>query len=199
MGKMVSAPVTFANFNEGHRGRTMALGEYVNGQLNPSASWDDLRWLRAKWPGSLLVKGVIDPESARRLVDEGVNAVIVSNHGGRQLDGAIPAIAALSEVVDAVAGRIPVLMDGGVRRGTDVIKAVALGASACLIGRPYLWGLAVDGEEGVSRVIELLHNEIDRDLALLGTPTIAEIHGRADRFLMDARSHVRSPGHREPE
>jgi L-lactate dehydrogenase (cytochrome)/(S)-mandelate dehydrogenase len=90
-------------------------------------------------------------------------------------------------------------MDGGVRRGTDVIKAVALGASACLIGRPYLWGLAVDGEEGVSRVIELLHNEIDRDLALLGTPTIAEIHGRADRFLMDARSHVRSPGHREPE
>ena len=132
------------------------------------------------------MKGVLDPIAAKRLADEGVDAVIVSNHGGRQLDGAIPAIAALPHVVNAVGGRIPVLMDGGVRRGSDVLKAVALGASACLFGRPYLWGLAVAGEEGVSRVIEILQTEIDRDLALLGTPTMAEIYGQADRLLMNS-------------
>ena len=194
MRKMAGAPVTFANVSDGHRGRTMALGAYVNSQLNPSASWDDLRWLREKWKGTLIIKGVLDPVSARRMVDEGVDAVIVSNHGGRQLDGAIPAIAALPDIVAAVSGRVPVLMDGGVRRGTDVLKAVALGASACLVGRPYLWGLAVAGEEGVSRVIELLRTEIDRDLALLGTPTIGEIRGRADRFLVDARALPRPTG-----
>ncbi len=186
MIKMAGAPVTFANVSDGHRGRTLALGAYVNSQLNPSASWDDLRWLREKWSGTLIVKGVLDPIAAKRLADEGVDAVIVSNHGGRQLDGAIPAIAALPHVVNAVGGRIPVLMDGGVRRGSDVLKAVALGASACLFGRPYLWGLAVAGEEGVSRVIEILQTEIDRDLALLGTPTMAEIYGQADRLLMNS-------------
>jgi isopentenyl diphosphate isomerase/L-lactate dehydrogenase-like FMN-dependent dehydrogenase len=192
MYQMARSPVTFANVSEGQRGRTMALGAYVNSQLNPSASWDDLKWLRSKWQGTLMVKGVIDSASARRLADEGVDAVIVSNHGGRQLDGAMPAIAALPEVAAAVAGRIPVLMDGGIRRGTDVLKAVALGATACLFGRPYLWGLAVGGEAGVSRVIEILRSEIDRDLALLGTPTLASIHGRADQFLW--RADRRSSG-----
>jgi L-lactate dehydrogenase (cytochrome) len=100
MIKMAGAPVTFANVSDGRKGRTMALGAYVNSQLNPSASWDDLRWLRSKWPGKLLVKGVLDAASARRLVDEGVDAVIVSNHGGRQLDSAVPALAALPDVVD---------------------------------------------------------------------------------------------------
>jgi isopentenyl diphosphate isomerase/L-lactate dehydrogenase-like FMN-dependent dehydrogenase len=194
MIKMAGAPVTFANVSDGRKGRTMALGAYVNSQLNPSASWDDLRWLRSKWPGKLLVKGVLDAASARRLVDEGVDAVIVSNHGGRQLDSAVPALAALPDVVDAVGGRIPVLMDGGIRRGTDVIKAVARGASACLVGRPYLWGLAVAGEEGVSQVIEVLQKEIDRDLALLGTPTITEVRGRAERFLVNARDYPSRPG-----
>jgi isopentenyl diphosphate isomerase/L-lactate dehydrogenase-like FMN-dependent dehydrogenase len=195
MLKMARAPVTFANVSEGQRGRTMALGAYVNSQLNPSASWDDLRWLRAAWPGTLVVKGVLDPTTAQRLADEGVDAVIVSNHGGRQLDGAIPAVAALPGVVEALGGRIPVLMDGGIRRGTDVIKAVALGASACLFGRPYLWGLAVGGGDGVSRVLEILSSEIDRDLALLGTPTLAEVHGRADAFLVAAHAE-RGPGPR---
>ena len=193
MIKMAGAPVTFANVSDGHRGQTMALGAYVNSQLNPSASWEDLRWLREKWTGTLIVKGILDPVSARRLVDEGVDAVIVSNHGGRQLDGAVPAILALSEIVEVVGGRVPVLMDGGVRRGTDVLKAVALGASACLFGRPYLWGLAVAGEQGAARVIELMMKEIDRDLALLGTPTIAEIHGQADRFLVNAVGRTQLP------
>jgi isopentenyl diphosphate isomerase/L-lactate dehydrogenase-like FMN-dependent dehydrogenase len=190
MIKMAGAPVTFANVSDGHKGRTMALGAYVNSQLNPSASWSDLRWLRSKWPGRLVVKGVLDPESARRLAEEGVDAVIVSNHGGRQLDGVVPAIIALPDIVDAVGGRIPVLMDGGIRRGTDVIKAVALGASACLIGRPYLWGLAVAGEEGVAGVIQILQSEIDRDLALLGTSSIAEVQGQATRFLVRGRSRT---------
>jgi isopentenyl diphosphate isomerase/L-lactate dehydrogenase-like FMN-dependent dehydrogenase len=187
MIKMAGAPVTFANVSDGHRGKTVALGAYVNSQLNPSASWDDLRWLREKWSGTLIVKGVLDPLSARRLVDEGVDAVVVSNHGGRQLDGALPAIIALPEIVEAVGARVPVLMDGGVRRGTDVIKAMALGAAACLVGRPYLWGLAVGGQEGASRVIDLMMKEIDRDLALLGTPSIGEIQGRAEHFLVPNR------------
>ena len=187
LAKMASAPVTFANFSDNQPGRTMALGAYVNSQLNPTANWDDLSWLRAKWPGKLVVKGVLNADDARRFVDEGVDAVIVSNHGGRQLDGAVPSLIALPEIVEAVGNRVPVLLDGGVRRGTDVLKAIALGASACLVGRPYLWGLAVGGEEGVDRVIEIIKNEIDRDMALLGTSSIAEIKGNYSQFLKSVR------------
>jgi len=187
LAKMASAPVTFANFSDDQPGRTMALGAYVNSQLNPTANWDDLSWLRAKWPGKLVVKGVLNADDARRFVDEGVDAVIVSNHGGRQLDGAVPSLIALPEIVEAVGNRVPVLLDGGVRRGTDVLKAIALGASACLVGRPYLWGLAVGGEEGVARVIEIIKNEIDRDMALLGTSSISEIKGNHSQFLKSVR------------
>lgn len=183
MARMAGAPVTFANVSDGGRGRTMALGAYVNSQLNPSASWDDLRWLRSAWPGKLVVKGVLDPNAACRLADEGADAVVVSNHGGRQLDGAVPAVRALPEIVDALGGRIPVLMDGGVRRGSDVVKALAIGATACLVGRPYLWGLAVAGEAGVSRVVGVLRDEIDRTFALLGTPSVGELVAQADRVL----------------
>jgi isopentenyl diphosphate isomerase/L-lactate dehydrogenase-like FMN-dependent dehydrogenase len=186
--KVGRAPVTFANVSEGQKGRTMALGAYVNSQLNPSASWQDLEWLRSKWKGKLLVKGVLDGESAVRLADEGVDGVIVSNHGGRQLDGAIPTLRALPGITAAVAGRIPLLIDGGIRRGTDVIKALALGADACLIARPYLWGLAAEGERGVSRVVEILRHEIDQDLALLGVSKIDDVKGQAERFLLAANS-----------
>jgi isopentenyl diphosphate isomerase/L-lactate dehydrogenase-like FMN-dependent dehydrogenase len=166
----------------------VALGTYVNSQLNPAASWDELRWLRKRWPGRLLVKGVLDSEIARQLADEGVDAVVVSNHGGRQLDGAVPAAIALPEVVAAVDGRIPVLIDAGIRRGTDVVKALALGATACLVGRPYLWGLAAGSDAGVSRVIDVLHQEIDRTLALLGTPTVPDVRAHADRLLIDRQT-----------
>ena len=186
LARMARAPVTFANVADDRRSGTMALGSYVNSQLNPAASWDDLRWLRGHWPGRLLVKGVLDPVTARRLADEGVDAVIVSNHGGRQLDGAFPAALALPEVAAALDGRIPVLVDGGIRRGSDVVKALALGAAACLIGRPYLWGLAAGGEPGVVAVLEVLRSEIDRTLALLGVPDIAAVRGNADRLLIDS-------------
>jgi L-lactate dehydrogenase (cytochrome) len=185
LARMARAPVTFANVANDRESGTMALGSYVNSQLNPAASWDDLRWLRGHWPGRLLVKGVLDPAAAVRLADEGVDAVIVSNHGGRQLDGAYPAALALPEVAGALDGRIPVLMDGGVRRGSDVVKALALGATACLIGRPYLWGLAAGGERGVVSVLDVLRAEIDRTLALLGVPDIAAVHENADRLLID--------------
>ncbi|HUY71589.1 MAG TPA: alpha-hydroxy acid oxidase [Gaiellaceae bacterium] len=187
MLRSARAPVTFANVSEGRRGRTVALGKFVNSQLNPSANWADLRWLRELWKGTLVVKGVLDAHAAARLVDEGVDGVVVSNHGGRQLDGALPSLVALPEVVEAVGGRVPVLIDGGVRRGTDVVKAVALGASACLIGRPYLWGLAVGGRAGASRVLELFAGEVDRTLALLGVPDLASVRGRASELLVEDR------------
>ena len=143
--------------------------------LDPSMSWRDVEWLRGMWKGPLLLKGVLHPKEAAEAVARGVEGVIVSNHGGRQLDGAPAALDALPGVVAAVGGRIPVLIDGGIRRGADVVKGLALGASLCLIARPHLFGLAVAGEAGVARVLDILRREVDRVLGLLGVRTIAEI------------------------
>ena len=131
--------------------------------------------LRGIWKGPLLLKGVLHPEEARQALSHGVDGLIVSNHGGRQLDGAVSSIEALPGVVAAVEGRIPVLLDGGVRRGADVVKALALGARACLIARPQLWGLAVAGEAGVAQVLEIFRREIDRVMGLCGASNIAGI------------------------
>jgi isopentenyl diphosphate isomerase/L-lactate dehydrogenase-like FMN-dependent dehydrogenase len=149
--------------------------------LDPAASWADVAWLRGLWRGPLLLKGVLHPDEARRAAAEGVDGVIVSNHGGRQLDGAPASIDALPAVVDAVAGRVPVLLDGGVRRGGDVVKALALGAAACLIGRPHLWGLASAGEAGVAAVFEIFRREIDRVMALGGWDELSAIDRNALR------------------
>ncbi len=127
------------------------------------------------WRGPLAIKGILHPDDAVKAVDLGANAVIVSNHGGRQLDHSPSAIVALPEVVAAVGGRTEIILDGGVRRGTDVLKALALGANACSIGRSYLWGLSAGGEAGVSRAIDLLARELDTAMALLGTPTISDV------------------------
>jgi L-lactate dehydrogenase (cytochrome)/(S)-mandelate dehydrogenase len=143
--------------------------------LDPGMSWRDVAWLRRLWQGPLLLKGVLHPAEARLAIEHGIDGLIVSNHGGRQLDGAVASLAALPRVVEAVAGRVPVLLDGGVRRGGDVLKALALGASCCLIGRPQLWGLAVAGEAGVAHVLELLRQELDRAMGLCGIARIAEI------------------------
>jgi L-lactate dehydrogenase (cytochrome)/(S)-mandelate dehydrogenase len=143
--------------------------------LDPSMSWRDVEWLRGMWKGPLLLKGVLHPKEAAEAVARGVEGVIVSNHGGRQLDGAPAALDALPGVVAAVGGRIPVLIDGGIRRGADVVKGLALGASLCLIARPHLFGLAVAGEAGVARVLDVLRREIDRVMGLLGVRTIAEL------------------------
>jgi isopentenyl diphosphate isomerase/L-lactate dehydrogenase-like FMN-dependent dehydrogenase len=148
---------------------------YAHELFDPNESWADIEWLRGAWDGPLLVKGLTNPDDARRAVAAGCDGVIVSNHGGRQLDGALSAIEALPAVVDAVDGAGAVILDGGVRRGSDVAKAIALGASACLVGRPCWFGLAVAGEAGAGRALQLLDTELDRAMALLGRRTIDEL------------------------
>jgi isopentenyl diphosphate isomerase/L-lactate dehydrogenase-like FMN-dependent dehydrogenase len=143
--------------------------------LDPSMSWKDVEDLRKTWTGPLILKGVLHPDEARKAVEHGIDGLIVSNHGGRQLDGAASSLDALPAVVAAVGGRIPVLVDGGIRRGSDVVKALALGAAACLIGRPQLWGVAVAGEAGVARVLEIYRQEIDRAMGLCGVTSLAAI------------------------
>jgi L-lactate dehydrogenase (cytochrome) len=138
-------------------------------------TWADIEWMRGRWHKPLLVKGVLTGPDAVRAVDAGCDAVIVSNHGGRQLDGAPATLRVLPEVVDAVEGRVEVLLDGGVRRGADVIKAVALGAKAVLIGRPYLYGLAAEGQHGVERILQILRTEMSRSMRLLGCGSVAEL------------------------
>jgi isopentenyl diphosphate isomerase/L-lactate dehydrogenase-like FMN-dependent dehydrogenase len=143
--------------------------------VDPSITWSDLEALCGEFELPILVKGLITGEDAALAVEHGAAGVVVSNHGGRQLDNAPAAIDALPEVVEAVAGRIPVLMDGGVRRGTDIAVALALGAEAVLVGRPALWGLAVDGEAGARRALGMLADELRLALALLGCPTPAAL------------------------
>ncbi|MFE2995737.1 alpha-hydroxy acid oxidase [Nocardia sp. NPDC059246] len=140
-----------------------------------SVTWDDIELVRSLWDGPLLVKGLMRGDECDRLVAAGVDGVVVSNHGGRQLDGVPATVDVLSEVVDAAAGRLEVFLDGGIRRGNDVAKALCLGAAGVFVGRPYLYGLAAGGEEGVVRVIELLRAELDRAMALLGAATIADL------------------------
>ena len=151
------------------------LAAYFASLLDPALIWKDIEWLRSITALPLLVKGIIRADDALRAVDYGASGIIISNHGGRQLDTAPATIDALPAVAEAVAGRIELMIDGGVRRGTDVVKAVALGAKAVLIGRPVLWGLAVDGEKGVTHVLEILRNELDLAMALSGCATVAGI------------------------
>ena len=128
--------------------------------LDPSMSWDDVSWVRKLWNGPLIIKGILHPDDALKAIDLGVDGVIISNHGGRQLDGAVATTHILPHVANAVDGRIPVLLDGGVRRGRDVLIALALGASACLIARPQLWGLSIAGQQGVERVLDIYRDEL---------------------------------------
>jgi L-lactate dehydrogenase (cytochrome) len=155
--------------------QSTSLMEYISKQFDPSVTWDDLAWMVREWGGPFVVKGILSPADARRAVDTGVTAISVSNHGGRQLDGTLAAFEALGAIVDEVGGECEVICDGGVRRGTHVMKALARGATACSIGRPYLYGLAAGGEQGVTRALELLKDEIGRDMALLGCRNVSEI------------------------
>jgi isopentenyl diphosphate isomerase/L-lactate dehydrogenase-like FMN-dependent dehydrogenase len=138
-------------------------------------TWNDLGWIRRLWPGPLVIKGVLTGDDARRAADAGAAAVVVSNHGGRQLDGVPASLRALPEVVAAVHGQIEVLMDGGIRRGTDIVKAICLGARAVLCGRAYAYGLAAAGEAGVARALEILRADVERTLKLLGCPSVAAL------------------------
>ena len=145
-------------------------------------TWEDLRWMRDAWKGPMVVKGVHTADDARHAVDGGADAVVVSNHGGRQLDGVAASLRALPEVVAAVGSQIPVLMDGGIRRGGDIVKAVCLGARAVLVGRPYAWGLGAAGRPGVARAIEILRTDLVRTMKLLGCAAIGDL----DRSYVDA-------------
>lgn len=143
--------------------------------MQATLTWDDLAWIRARWEGQLFVKGILTPRDARRAAEAGADGVVVSNHGGRQLDAVPASLDALPAVVAEVGERMEVLLDGGVRRGTDVVKALALGARAVLLGRPYLYGLAVAGEPGVSGVLDIIRQELLRALTLMGVPSVAQL------------------------
>jgi L-lactate dehydrogenase (cytochrome) len=138
-------------------------------------TWEDLRWIRELWPGPIVVKGLLTADDARRAADEGAAALVVSNHGGRQLDSVSPTLRALPEVVAAVKGQVEVLMDGGVRRGGDIVKALCLGARAVLVGRAYAYGLAAAGPAGVKRALEILRSDVERTVRLLGCPSVAAL------------------------
>jgi isopentenyl diphosphate isomerase/L-lactate dehydrogenase-like FMN-dependent dehydrogenase len=157
----------------------------------PKRSWDDLARVRERWDRPLLVKGILSPDDAARCVDLGADGVVVSNHGGRLLDGAPATLSVLPEIVQAVDGRADVLIDGGIRRGADIAKALALGATACAIGRPYHYGLAA-GEPGVGKVLDILLAELDRTLAFLGCPSVSEISADRVRRRYTAGAHTRS-------
>ena len=155
--------------------QSTSLMEYIAKQFDPSVTWSDLEWMVSEWNGPFAIKGILSPADARRAVDAGVTAISVSNHGGRQLDGALSAFEALGPILDEVGGECEVICDGGIRRGTHVLKALARGATACSVGRPYLFGLAAGGQAGVARALGLLRAEIERDMGLLGCRNIAEI------------------------
>jgi isopentenyl diphosphate isomerase/L-lactate dehydrogenase-like FMN-dependent dehydrogenase len=159
----------------------MALPDVRTGLVRGAFAWDDLHWIRRIWPGPIIFKGVLTAADARRALDEGAAGIVVSNHGGRQLDGAPASLRALLEVVAAVDGRAEVLMDGGIRRGSDIVKAICLGAGAVLVGRAYVYGLAVAGEAGVARVLEILRADVERTLKLLGCPSVSAL----DRSYVD--------------
>src|SRR4029077_853324 len=148
------------------------LAQWTATQFDPSADWRDVEWVRSRWPGKLILKGVLDAEDARLAGAAGADAIVVSNHGGRQLDGAPSSISVLSEIVEAVGGRCEVMFDGGVRSGQDIAKALALGARGALIGKSFLYALSAAGETGVTKAVEIMRNELRVTLALTGTASI---------------------------
>jgi len=168
---------TFGNI-VGHAkgvGDMTALGSWTAEQFDPTLSWDDVKRIKDEWGGKLILKGILDPEDAEMAARSGADALIVSNHGGRQLDGAISSIAALPSIVDAVGDRIEVHMDGGIRSGQDVIKAIALGAKGVYIGRAFTYGLGAMGEPGVTKALEIIRKELDLTMALCGLRDIQKV------------------------
>jgi L-lactate dehydrogenase (cytochrome) len=152
-----------------------SLAQWTNQQFDPALNWKDIEWIKKIWPGKIIIKGILDPEDAKMAVKLGADAVVVSNHGGRQLDGASSSIAALPGIADAVGSDTEVLFDGGIRSGSDMMRALALGARACLIGRAYVWGLGAMGQAGVAKAIDILKTELSVTMALTGTVKLADI------------------------
>lgn len=173
-----SDPILFANVagrSVGDGADAVSLAEYVSDQMDPDVSWDDVAWLRSQWEGPIVLKGIQTVDDAIIAADEGVDAIALSNHGGRQLDSAPAPLSLLPSVSDAVGGRIEIICDGGVRRGSDIVKALALGATACMAGRAYLYGLGAAGEAGVDHVLDLLASDMKRTMALIGCDSVSEL------------------------
>jgi L-lactate dehydrogenase (cytochrome) len=152
-----------------------SLSTWINSQFDTSLNWKDVDWIRSIWPGKLILKGILDAEDAEIAAKSGAQALVVSNHGGRQLDGAPSSIEALPEIVDAVGSQMEIMFDGGIRSGQDVMRALALGAKSCMIGRAYAYGLGAGGQEGVAKAISLIAKELETTMGLCGVNTIAEI------------------------
>jgi L-lactate dehydrogenase (cytochrome) len=180
-----SDPIRFANVlgrdDVGDGATPVKVSDYINTQFDPALSWSDVEWLQANWDGPIIVKGIQSVADAVIAADMGVAGVALSNHGGRQLDGSPAPFSLVAPVADAVGGRTAVLCDGGVRRGSDIVKAVAAGATACMAGRAYLYALAAGGEQGVDRVLSWFENDVVRTMTLLGASTVAEL----DRSLLE--------------
>jgi L-lactate dehydrogenase (cytochrome) len=171
---------TFGNIAGHYPGmaNVTVLSKWIAEQFDASLSWKDVEWIKSLWPGKLILKGILDAEDARMAVKTGAAAMVVSNHGGRQLDGASSSIAMLPTIADAVGSDIEVMFDGGIRSGQDIMRALALGARSCMSGRAYIYGLGAGGEAGVARAIEIIRNELDISMALTGVNSIAEIDRR---------------------
>ncbi len=173
---------TFANIDGHLPGKGfggMTLGEWTFHQFDPTVSWKDVAWIRSLWKGKLVIKGILDAEDARECLKTGADAIVVSNHGGRQLDGAPSTIQALPKVADAIGGSKEILIDSGIRTGQDIFRALALGANAAMIGRPFLYGLGAGGEAGVARAINILRGELDTTMILAGIDDVKKIDHRA--------------------
>jgi L-lactate dehydrogenase (cytochrome) len=171
-------PITFSNItdpNASSAGTAVNLSNFISEQFEPALSWDDLEWFRANWNGPIILKGVQSVADAVLAQKHGIDAVALSNHGGRQLDSAPAPLDLLAPVAQATGGTLPLICDGGIRRGSDIVKAIALGASACTLGRSYLYGLGAAGEPGIERVLAMLTDDMTRTMALCGVRTISEI------------------------
>jgi L-lactate dehydrogenase (cytochrome) len=178
-----SPAIDFANF-AGHEAVTI---EGTGALFNPAITWDDIAELRARWPGRLVVKGPLGPEDAVRAVSVGADGVQLSNHGGRQLDRTVAPVTMISAVRDTVGPDISVLVDSGVRHGSDMVVALALGADACAIGRAYLYGLMAGGEAGVDKALDILAGQFKRTMQLLGVPSVAELRSLGSSLLVNGR------------
>lgn len=178
-GLLRGEPIRFANVvgrQVGDGATAASLAEYINSQFDPGLCWDDVEWLQTAWSGPIVIKGIQTVDDARIAASAGVEAIALSNHGGRQLDDAPVPLDLLATVADAVGDQLEIICDGGVRRGSDIVKAVCLGARACMAGRAYLYGLAAGGERGVAHVLSLLDADVRRTMALVGADSIAALH-----------------------
>ena len=178
---MKSKSRTFGNLSGHVKGMedVKSLAEWTARQFDQALSWDDIEWVRGQWSGKLILKGILDASDARLAARSGADAIVVSNHGGRQLDGAASSISVLPDIVDAVGSEIEILFDGGIRTGKDIMRALALGAKSCLIGRSYAWGIGAGGQAGAAKAIDILANELDVTMALCGYKRVVDIDREA--------------------